>query len=199
MFAFLEGVVEEKGLNSVVLNVGGVGYMLNVSTNTLNHVVQEGERTRLHTYLYIREGVMNLYGFASKEERALFEKLISISGIGPKIALAVFSTMDTNEVVIAIVAKDDKAFSRVPGVGKKTAQRIILELAEKINADDHLTVSAKEGFGVPEGHMEREAIAGLVALGYDQCEAALAVKAACAQAKDTADLIMLALKQFDVQ
>ena len=124
MYAYLKGIVADKGQNELVLDVGGVGYLLSVSMTTLQETPPIGESMKAYTYLSVREDAMDLFGFATQEEKTMFLKLLGVSGIGPKLALAILGAMPLRDLTLAIVMGDVTALSRAPGVGKKTAQRI---------------------------------------------------------------------------
>ncbi len=175
MIAFLEGVIAGKTLASVYLNVGGVGFEVGMSQAGLSKLPQVGEQVLVHTYLQVRDDGMSLFGFLSLEEKALFEKLITVSGVGPKVALAALSSYTPSELATLIAAQDIAAVQRIPGVGKKTASRIVLELKGSLDqgigslfAEDVQVVSkAVEG--------AREA---LLSMGFTSAEADLALKGA---------------------
>ena len=133
MISFLIGTIEEKQENLLVLNVSGVGYELNVSTNTLSSLPMEGENVRVFTYMAVREDGVFLFGFSTKEERDLFFKLISVSGIGPKMAISILSGMSLSDLTMAIIQQDYKLLSKIKGLGKKTAERLCLELKDKLS------------------------------------------------------------------
>ena len=124
MYAYLKGIVADKGQNELVLDVGGVGYLLSVSMTTLQETPPIGESMKVYTYLSVREDAMDLFGFATQEEKTMFLKLLGVSGIGPKLALAILGAMPLRDLTLAIVMGDVTTLSRAPGVGKKTAQRI---------------------------------------------------------------------------
>ena len=167
MIASVKGSVLVRQPDHVVLESEGVGYRLNVSAQTLRKVPRTGGETRLLSHLVVREDSLQLYGFASEAERDLFLKLISVAGVGPKMALAVLSGSSAVELAKAIAAGDAKRFQIVPGVGKKTAERIIVELREKV--PDSLTAARSEQNGSQDARtLARE---GLVGLGYDLAEA----------------------------
>lgn len=193
MYAFIEGKLEEKRQGEIVINAGGVGYQLICSASTVAEAPQAGERFRAYTYLSVREDAMDLFGFATKEERAMFLKLCSVSGVGARTALGVLSSMPLRDLSIAIATGDTAALSRAPGIGKKTAQRLVLELKDKVEAGE-LTSSA--GQAVPAAAMgaQQEAVAALMALGYTSAEAARAINQVQGQADKTDQLIMLALR-----
>ena len=132
MYAHIRGILSEKLADSVVIDASGVGYELSVSANTLASCPQTGEEVKLYAYLSVREDAMELFGFASKEEKQLFLLLTGVNGVGPKMALALLSTLSASDLRLAIIMEDDKTLARAPGVGKKIAQRIILELKDKL-------------------------------------------------------------------
>jgi holliday junction DNA helicase RuvA len=166
MIASVTGTVAARCPDHVVVECGGVGYRLNVSAQTLRGVPAVGGELRLHAHLVARDDGLHLYGFASEEERELFLKLVSVAGVGPKMALAVLSGTDVRELSRAIALGDAKRFQVVPGVGKKTAERIIVELREKIS-DDLAAIESTPG-GADSRVLARD---GLVGLGYDLAEA----------------------------
>ena len=136
MYAFIEGQVCDKSANEIVLLAGGVGYRIACSMTTLQSVPAVGETMRCYTILSVRDDAMELFGFASREEKRMFQSLTAISGVGPKMALAILGSMPLKELNLAILLGDITALSRAPGVGKKTAQRIALELKDRVSQDD---------------------------------------------------------------
>ena len=168
MIASVSGEVLHKGLDHVVIEAAGVGYLLNVSTLTLDVVPPAGARATLHTELVVREDAMQLYGFAAVEERELFSLLTSVSGVGPKVALAVLSGMSVAEAETALVAGDHVRFQKVPGIGKRTAERLVLELKDKIVPSGAEVVVRAVGAADEPVAIAREALAGL---GYSLAEA----------------------------
>ncbi len=196
MFAFLEGRIDSKGQNEVVLDVHGIGFELNCSMNTLGALPPMGETARLYTLLNVKEDLMELYGFSSTEEKHMFERLTSVSGIGPKTALQILSSMTLKDLTLAIVSGDTTALSRAQGIGKKTAQRIALELKEKVSEADFsaLQPGVELPAAVPVTDAVNEAVQGLISLGYTAQEAARAVKSVADQSAEPAQLIMLALR-----
>ena len=196
MYAFIEGQVCEKTAGEIILLAGGVGYRIACSMNTLQAAPAVGETMRCHTLLSVREDAMELFGFATKEEKRMFQSLTAISGVGPKMALAILGSMPLKDLNLAILLGDITALSRAPGVGKKTAQRIALELKDKISqADVEAAGTAPSAAQVSAAadHVT-EALEALIALGYTPTEA----RGALSQVKDssgTADeLIRLALR-----
>ena len=196
MYAFIEGQVCEKGTGELVLLAGGVGYRIACSMNTLQAAPAVGETMRCHTILSVREDAMELFGFASREEKHMFQSLTGISGVGPKLALAILGSMPLKDLNLAILLGDITALSRAPGVGKKTAQRIALELKDKISQADveAAGTAPASAAALTAADNVTEALEALIALGYTPTEA----RGALAQVKDqsgTADeLIRLALR-----
>ncbi|CAA9499886.1 MAG: RuvA [uncultured Solirubrobacterales bacterium] len=170
MIASVRGRVAARRPEGVVVECGGVGYALAVSAETLRHVPAAGEETLLHTHLIMRDDGIALFGFASEDERALFLMLVGVQGVGPKVALAVLSGGSPRDLLRAIGASDAARFQAVPGIGKRTAERIIVELREKV---DGATVAAPEAGATGGGDDEPRAIArkGLVGLGFSAGEA----------------------------
>jgi Holliday junction DNA helicase RuvA len=171
MIALLRGEVALRragGTPNIVLLCGGVGYRLAVSAETLRHVPAVGGEATLHTHLVVREDALLLHGFHSEQERELFLMLLSVQAVGPKVAMSVLSSGSPRELLAAIAAADAKRFQAVPGIGKRTAERIIVELREKVGVDSDL-----EGVAGGAAPTEARSLAqeGLVALGYDALEA----------------------------
>jgi Holliday junction DNA helicase RuvA len=168
MIASVRGEVLVRRPDHVVVEAGGVGYRLAVSTETLKSVPARGREATLHAHLVARDDSLSLYGFASEEERDLFLQLISVSGVGPKVALAALSGGAPRELLRAIATGDAKRFQAVPGIGKRTAERIIVELRERIaDSLDETALAAAAGEAEPRS-LARE---GLVNLGYTPAEA----------------------------
>jgi Holliday junction DNA helicase RuvA len=168
MIASVRGEVLVRRPDHVVVEAGGVGYRLAVSTETLKSVPARGREATLHAHLVARDDSLSLYGFASEEERDLFLQLISVSGVGPKVALAALSGGAPRELLRAIATGDAKRFQAVPGIGKRTAERIIVELRERIaDSLDEAALAAAAGEAEPRA-LARE---GLVNLGYTPAEA----------------------------
>ncbi len=202
MIALIEGTVVEKSAGEAVLLAGGVGFRLLCSMNTLASLPPAGQACRLYTHLSVREDSIELLGFASREERELFRHLISVTGIGPKSALLVLGSLPLADLRLAILTGDIGMLSRAPGVGKKTAQRIALELKDRIAQD-----ALAEGLTQPEmlavdteapaQDALGEAMQALKALGYSPQEAAAALRGAKAQTAD--EMIRMALRNMAQQ
>ncbi|MBQ3848335.1 MAG: Holliday junction branch migration protein RuvA [Clostridia bacterium] len=178
MFEFLRGTIEYTGTDFVALNVGGAGFRLNVSNQTLGELSGKEGQVTVYTYMSVKEDDISLYGFATNEERSVFMMLISVSGVGPKLALAVLSGISPGEFGTAVARGDHKALSKVKGVGSKTAQRIVLELKDKVCKEIKLADS--DVFEDENGNMaiapDNDAVEALMVLGYTPREAAAAVK-----------------------
>ena len=199
MYAFIEGEVCEKLNGSLVLLAAGVGWQLNCSNNTLQAAPPLGEKMRCWTWLSVREDAMELFGFATREEKEMFLQLTSVSGIGPKTALGVLGSMPLRELNLAILLGDVNALSRAPGIGKKTAQRIALELKDKISqADVSAAVPTQSAAASPALSPDAvtEAIEALIALGYSSTEARNAISQVRNQTDKPEDLIRLALRSM---
>ena len=198
MYAFIEGKVCEKNAGELILLAGGVGYQINCSMNTLAAAPALGESMRCYTYLSVREDAMELFGFASREEKRMFLSLTGVSGVGPKMALALLGSMPLKELNLAILLGDVTALSRAPGIGKKTAQRIALELKDKVSQEDVSAVFV--GGAAPVQPMAAdcvtEALEALQALGYTPAEARNAVQSVRDQSDKTDELIKLALRSM---
>lgn len=193
MFSYIRGRLTEANENQVTLETGGIGYSITVSGNTASKLPLPGTDTMLFLYLQVREDEVGLYGFISREEKEMFLKLIQITGIGPKAAIGILSGMSPDKLAIAIVTGDVKGISRIKGVGKKTAERMVLELKEKLAAED------VELFGTsdePSGLMQ-DAINALRTLGLTQAEAVKAVEPAMKEASTLEDVIRCALRRIN--
>lgn len=195
MFAFIEGVVAQTGADRVAVDVSGVGFELLASSATLSKL-KTGEKARLLVHMSVSQDAITLYGFGSNEERAMFRRLLGVTRIGPKVALAALSTYSAQMLAAAIVREDDRMLSRIPGLGKKGAQRVILELKESINKEQGGVTAAFEGEAVPaQPGIRQEAVTALIALGYDSASAMHAV-ARVPDGDKIETMIMQALKQL---
>ncbi len=170
MITFLEGVVEDKQPARIVMNVGGVGYEVLIPLSTYDRVGNPKSTCRILTYHHIREDAQILYGFMTAGERRLFELLLTISGIGPKIALSALSGMTVREIKLAVVDNDVKRLSSISGIGRKTAERMIIELRDKLSDGEALEAMAGEGEGAQDVRL-RDSVLALIQLGYKQVDA----------------------------
>jgi holliday junction DNA helicase RuvA len=184
MIAFLRGRVFDKQPNRIIVDVQGVGYDVVVPLSTFYDIGDEGADVSLRVYTHVREDALQLYGFLTELERQLFERLIGISGIGPKLAIAVLSGMETRELVVAVQRGDVARLTGIPGVGKKTSERIVLELKDRL-AHLSAAVVAQQAVEVPAGDRLRDdLVSALLNLGYHRPHAEKAVDAAVASASD---------------
>lgn len=194
MIATLEGKVAQKGVDSLVLNVGGVGFFVSATAAALQ-AAKVGEGLFLFTKLIVREDAFELFGFADREERAMFEKLTAVSGIGPRTALQVLSALGVHDLALAVVTGDAKAIRKAPGIGVKTAQRLLLELRDKVSNEELVGESfAAQAGGAPSPGPGGGRHRGPLRPGYAQAEAAQAVAQVKDQAQDSAGLTRLALR-----
>ena len=186
MIAYVKGIIEDITDDNVVIDVGGIGYNVRISADTASRLPGIGEETKLYTYFSVREDAQWIYGFLSRNALELFKKGITVNGIGPKGALAILSVMDTDSLRYAIMTGDVKAISRAPGIGAKTAERLILDLKDKISIDDALigreiadtaAGAGRSAGGFADTPQKREAVEALVSLGYGQTESIKAVNA----------------------
>ena len=202
MIAFLKGTIEYITENSLVLDVNGIGYEVLVPGQLLNMLEGIGQELKVYTYMQVREDAVVLFGFLTKDDLAMFKMLIGVNGVGPKAGLGILSALGTEELRFAVLADDAKRIAKAPGIGAKTAQKIILELKDKLdlaevfeqklNADrqQEAAVSARSG-------MVQDAVEALVALGYGSTEALRAVRAVKADTvADSEQLLKEALKHM---
>ena len=181
MISYIRGTLAEKNEDSAVVEAHGVGYQIFVPVPVLSELPPLGESVKIYTYFSVREDGMSLFGFLSRQDLAMFKQLIGVNGIGSKSALGILSALRPDVLRMAVASGDAKTISRAPGVGPKTAQRIILDLKDKIRLEDVLAGGLEESLAVPEeisgvGQAGKEAVEALTALGYSAAEAAGAVK-----------------------
>lgn len=198
MIGRLRGTLAEKQPPSLLLDVNGVGYELEVPMTTLYRLPGVGEPVTLHTHLVVREDAHLLFGFAEKRERELFRELIRLNGVGPKLALALMSGLEVDELVRCVQAQDASALTKVPGVGKKTAERLLVELKDRFKAWENmpaiapLVVEPRTAAAVSSA--ENDAVSALIALGFKPQEASRAVTAVQEDGLSSEELIRRALK-----
>ena len=195
MIAHIDGVLTEKNPDGVVVDCSGVGFELSCSASTLAACPAIGKAVKLYAYLAVREDAMELYGFISREEKKMFMRLIGVSGIGPKSALGILGVLSVHDLSVALVTGDAAALARAPGIGKKTAQRLVLELRDKVSSEE-LTGAGTQAFVPAAQSAQAEAIEALMALGYPSSEAARAVSQVGDAAKTTNEIVFLALKRM---
>lgn len=201
MLAFVRGEIEEISEENVVIDTGSIGYNIKISAGTAGRLPGIGREVKLYTYTCVREDAFLLYGFLSKDELEIFKKLITVNGIGPKGGLAILSVMTADDLRFAIMAGDAKAIAKAPGIGAKTASRVILDLKDKISIEDtqiqkEINGSALEG-QPGDCYARNEAVEALVSLGYSPSDALKAVKKADPPSDaDVETILKLALKNM---
>ncbi len=181
MIAYVKGIIEDITEDNAVIDVNGIGYNVKISADTASRLPDIGEAVKLYTYTCVREDAFQLFGFLTRSDLEIFKKLITVNGIGPKGGLAILSVMDADDLRFAIMSGDAKAISKAPGIGAKTAQRVILDLKDRISIDDEM-ISREIAQGSAaslraDTPQKQEAIAALVSLGYGQAESTKAVNA----------------------
>jgi Holliday junction DNA helicase RuvA len=209
MIAYVNGILEniEEGL--AVVDVNGIGYNINISGSTMDRMPGIGEAVKLYTYTNVKEDAFTLFGFLSRDELNLFKMLITVNGIGPKGGLSILSVMTPDDLRFAILAGDSKSLSKAPGIGKKTAERITLELRDKLKVSEDELLAGGAGASAMSGVSSEgdginpardEAVAALVALGYNSTDSMKAVRKVLASnpeaGDDTERLLKLALKEM---
>lgn len=200
MYAYIKGTLEEAGDGWIVIDNQGIGYQMQVSARLMEELPMIGTEVKIYTYLNVKEDAMSLFGFLSKDDLNIFKLLLAVNGIGPKGALAVLSVLSADDLRFAVVGGDAKAIAKAPGIGAKTAQRVILELKDKLNIED-VFEKADQTADIPvkaaDQTAKNEAIQALTALGYSASEALSAVsKLEITEDMDTEDILKAALKQM---
>ena len=202
MIAYVKGIVEDITEDNAVVDVGGMGYNIRISADTAARLPGIGETVKLYTYTSVREDAIQLFGFLSKNDLDTFRKCITVSGIGPKGGLAILSVLDADSLRFAILSGDVKAITKAPGIGARTAERLILELKGKIKVEDtaigmEIQGAQAAGAAAMDSPQKREAVEALVSLGYGQAEAAKAVNAIEGiEAMDSGAVLKAALKKM---
>ncbi|CAE6904309.1 Holliday junction ATP-dependent DNA helicase RuvA [Pseudomonas sp. THAF187a] len=198
MIGRLRGTLAEKQPPHLLLDVNGVGYELEVPMTTLYRLPAQGETVTLHTHLVVREDAHLLYGFYEKRDRELFRELIRLNGVGPKLALALMSGLEVDELVRCVQAQDTAALTKVPGVGKKTAERLLVELKDRFKAWESIPAIAplvvEPQLAQAVSSAENDAVSALISLGYKPQEASRAVAAVKEDGMSSEDLIRRALR-----
>ncbi len=202
MYAYIKGELAEINTDHIVIEAGGIGYQVFISLQTFDYLPSVGENLKIYTYLYLREDAMILYGFLTKDDLELFKLLISVSGIGPKGGLAILSTLEADDLRFAILSGDAKAISKAPGVGGKTAQRVILELKDKLSLEDAFeakTEHVQKNTAAAGGSVKNDAVMALTALGYSSTESLKAVSAVeITEDMDVEEVLKAALKHLSL-
>lgn len=199
MYYYVSGQVAHVEPYLAVIDCGGVGYACRTTAYTISQI-KKGDRAKLFTYLSVREDAMDLYGFFSQEELKLFQQLISVSGVGPKAALAILSSSTPANLAMSIITGDEKTLTRAPGVGKKIAQRVILELKDKLAKGQTVSASGEnitmDAVTIIPQNKLSEASAALAVLGYSQAEINVALKGVDVDGQSLEQVIRMALKNM---
>lgn len=199
MYSYIRGTLEEIGEDKIVVDNQGIGYNIYVPGSVLDRVAAVGSEVKIFTYLHVKEDALTLYGFLTKDDIKVFQLLLGVSGIGPKGALAILSVLSTDDLRFAVVGGDAKAIAKAPGVGAKTAQRVILELKDKLELEDVFEPKDTPGVAVkPEVNtVKGEAVQALMALGYSSSEAlSVLSKIEITEDSDVEGVLKAALKQM---
>lgn len=195
MIGFLKGKIIEKRENYCLIEVNNVGYEVNISTNTLLKLTDD--IATLYTYMQVKEDGVNLFGFSSKQEKELFLKLITVNGVGPKMALTILSGASLSDITMAIISEDSKMLSRFKGVGKKTAERIVLELKEKLNENVELEdILIKNDLVDTSSSIINDALMALITLGLSRTEALNCIKKVYVEGDTSESLLEKVLKSL---
>lgn len=197
LFAYIKGKLDYKHNEYVIVEANGVGYRINTALSTVEKLGAVGEDVKVFTHLYVREDIMSLYGFATQEELGMFELLISVSGVGPKAAISLISTVSPSKFGLAVITDDAKTLTKAQGIGSKMAQRIILELKDKMKKEQIMPLNDenKEASAVNKDNTRvSEAISALMVLGYTALEASRAVSSVYSEDMDLESIIKSALK-----
>lgn len=193
MISFLIGTIEDKQENSLLLDVGGVGFEMSISSNTFSALPMVGESVKVLTYMSVREDDISLFGFSSKEEKDLFVKLISVSGIGPKVAISILSGLTLNALSIAIANKDVKMLSKIKGLGAKTAERICVELKDKVSAFPLIDGNQADDYDESAVQMATDT---LIALGISKSEAYMLARSNAGDNASAEEIIAKSLRGY---
>ena len=198
MIHFIKGQLDTVAEQQIVVENRGIGYEILVPASVIQKLPRIGNEVKIYTYMHVREDAMQLYGFMTKDEREMFQLLITVNGIGPKGALGILSIMDTDALRFAILSDDAKSISKAPGIGAKTASKLILELKDKVDfeeAVDTMLTQGEQNAAEVVGYRANDAIQALVALGYSSTEAVKAVKkVTLTEEMTTEDILKASLK-----
>lgn len=199
MISYIRGELAYLDTEKIIVDVGGVGYGIYMSGQAMGALPQTGNEVKIHTYMNVREDAMQLFGFLTRDDLEVFKLVIGVSGIGPRGGLNILSTLSPDELRFAVMAGDVKAISASPGIGKKTAEKLIIELKDKMKIEDvltHAAENAKASPGDQSGGIQSEAVQALVALGYGSTESMRAVRQVEMENPTVEDLLKEALKKM---
>lgn len=203
MYSYIKGELVEVNFDHLVVDVGGIGYLIYVPTQSQEYLPSIGEDIKVYTYLYIREDAMILYGFLTKDDLEIFKMLITVSGIGPKGGLSILSTLSSDDLRFAVLSGDAKAIAKAPGIGSKTAQRVIIDLKDKMSLEEAFEKKLDNRNSVKSvtanGSVKNDAILALNALGYSSTESLKAVsKVEITEEMDVEEVLKQALKFMSI-
>ena len=202
MIAYLKGTLEEIGNDYIVVDVNNIGYLVKVSLRVIEGLPSVGNQIKIHTYTYVREDVLALYGFLTKDDLQMFLLLLGVNGVGPKGALGILSVFSAQELRLAIISQDSKTISKAPGIGAKTAQRMLIDLKDKVSVEETFEKMGEQNIMVASSQSSNsgargDAIEALTALGYSASESMKAVNAVEITEDMSSDIILkLALKHL---
>jgi len=199
VFAYISGKLDYKHNEYIVVEANGIGYKINTALSTVQNAGSQGDDIKVYTHLHVREDVMSLFGFLSKEELGMFELLIGVSGVGPKAAVSIISSLSPSKFSLAVITDDIKTLTKAQGIGNKMAQRIILELKDKIKKEQLVSIDTGISKNVSvdeEGSRISEAVSALMVLGYNPLEANKAVSSVYSEGMDLEVIIKNALKSL---
>ena len=202
MISYIRGILAEKEEDQIVVEASSIGYEIHVPLSFLEELPPVGEEVRIYTYLQVKEDALNLFGFRSRQDLKMFKQLLGVNGSGPKGALGLLSAMRPDDLRLAVISGDAKAISATPGIGKKTGEKLILELKDKLNIEDMLEHAAHggdsedlaSGTDTASNTMQAEAVQALTALGYGSAESLRAVKKSSPECSSVEDILKEALK-----
>ena len=198
MISYIKGELADVFDGGIVVEANGIGYGIFISGRVANLLPPMGSEVKIHTYLNVREDAMQLFGFLTRDDLEIFRLLIGVNGIGPKGALGILSALSADELRFAVIAGDVKAITKAPGIGKKTAERLLIELKDKLSAEEFLERSVSVGgeWTENETDVQKEAVQALVALGYSSTESMQAVKKTGLQNASVEEILKQALKKM---
>lgn len=198
MISYIKGELADIFEGGIVVEANGVGYGIFISGRAASLLPPLGNEVKIHTYLNVREDAMQLFGFLTRDDLEIFRLLIGVNGIGPKGALGILSALSADELRFAVIAGDVKAITKAPGIGKKTAERLMIELKDKLSAEDFLErdISGSGEWTESETDVQKEAVQALVALGYSSTESMQAVKKTGLQNASAEEILKQALKKL---
>ena len=194
MYAYIKGILEVKSNDYVVIDVNGIGYKIFMSETAIDRLEEIGKTVKVYTHYYVREDNISLYGFITNEELRMFELLLSVSGIGAKSAIATLSCITPSEFALSVITNDESKLTKIPGIGKKTAARLILELKDKLKTEETITKNEKVAVVVSKQEESSEAVAALQVLGYTKKEIEKALEQVDLNGLGTEEIIKLGLK-----